>query len=476
MMVGSPDGDDVIVRPFACVVLAAGKGTRMASDVPKPLHCVCGKPMIDHVLALARELEPDRLIMVLGADREAVAAHLPEVVTVAVQEPQLGTGHAVASAREALADFEGDVLVTCADIPLLTPTTVAKLLAMHRDEGASASVLTMLPDDPTGYGRLVRDENGAVRAIVEHRDADDETLAIGEVNSSVYCFDARALFDALGRLRPDNDQAEYYLTDVIRLMVDDGLPVRAMPSEDADEVMGINTRVQLALAERIARDRVRERVMLAGATLLDPPSTMIDADVTIGRDTVIGPGSCLLGATTVGERCEIRSNVTLRDATVGDGVLLRDHTVIEISSVGDESELGPFTLVRGNSGVGNRCKLGSSAEMNRSRIGDGSKMQHFSYLGDSDVGERCNIGAGAITCNYDGLGKHHTVIEDEVFIGSSAVLVAPVSIERGAYVAAGSVVTKDVPAGALAIERTHQKNIEDWVSRWHSRRKGREEQ
>jgi bifunctional UDP-N-acetylglucosamine pyrophosphorylase/glucosamine-1-phosphate N-acetyltransferase len=464
------------VTAIACVILAAGRGTRMNSAIPKPLHEVCGRPMIDHALALASAVGPARTIAVVGADVEKLTARLPKGVEVAVQEPQLGTGHAAACAAEALADFSGDVLITCADIPLLTAETVGALVELHRSEGAAATVLTMLPDDPTGYGRIARDADGAVAAIVEHRDADEATLAIREVNTSIYCFEARALFDALRRITPQNDQGEYYLTDVIGLLVADGLPVQALATDDPDEVMGVNTRVQLAQAERVARDRVRERVMLAGATLLDPPSTMIDADVVIGRDTIIGPGCCLTGATVVGEGCELRSNVTLRDATIGDSVLLRDHTVVEESSIGDDSAVGPFAFLRGNSSAGARCKLGSSSELNRASIGDGSKMQHFSYLGDTRAGERCNIGAGVVTCNYDGLEKHHTVIEDEAFVGSDAILIAPVRVGEGAYVAAGSVITKDVPAGSLAIERGDQKNIEDWVARWHQRREGRERQ
>lgn len=463
------------MRPLACVILAAGKGTRMKSELPKPLHAVCGRPMIDHVLASVAALEPERTVVVVGLEGEAVCERLPAGTEAVLQEPQLGTGHAANCAAEALDGFEGEVLLTCADIPLLTSATMVALLEYHRTQGAAATILTMEPEDPTGYGRIVRDGSGSVTAIVEHRDADERTRAIGEVNTSVYCFDARALREALGRLTPSNAQQEYYLTDVIGLLVGDGLPVAAIGTDEPDEVMGINTRVQLARAERIARDRVRERVMLEGATLLDPASTLLDTDVSVGPDTVIGPGCCLLGSTTVGRGCEIRSNVTLRDATIGDGVLLRDHTVVESSAIGDDSEVGPFTLVRGGSRVGEGCKLGSSAEVNRSSVGNRSKMQHFSYLGDAEVGERCNIGAGAVTCNYDGISKHQTVIEDEAFIGSNAVLIAPVRVGRGAYVAAGSVVSKDVPPGALAIERGEQRNIEDWVTRWHSRGKGRED-
>jgi len=462
------------VRALACVVLAAGRGTRMNSVLPKPLHEVCGRPMIDHVLASAADLAVERRVVVIGVEGEAVAERFPEDVEAVVQEPQLGTGHAASCAAQALAGWEGDIILTCADIPLLTSATMAELVSHHRARDAAATVLTMEPDDPTGYGRVVRDTAGNVVAIVEHRDADDEVRAIREVNTSVYCFDAEALSDALQRLSPVNAQEEYYLTDVIAILVGAGRPVAAIRTPDADEAMGINTRVQLARAERIARDRVRERVMLGGATLLDPPSTLIDIGVTIGPDTIIGPGSSLVGDTVVGSGCEIRSNVTLRDATIGDGVLLRDHTVIDDSSVGDESQVGPFALVRGGSSVGNGCKVGSSAELNRSDLGDGSKMQHFSYLGDTRAGARCNIGAGVVTCNYDGIDKHRTTIEDEAFIGSNSVLIAPINIGRGAYVAAGSVVTEDVPAGALGIERGEQRNIPEWVARWRAMREGRD--
>lgn len=457
------------------MVLAAGKGTRMKSELPKPLHAVCGKPMIDHVLAAVSALNPERTVVVIGAEGEPIRERLPRGIEAVLQQPQLGTGHAARCGADALAGFVGDVLITCADIPLLTSATMARLVTHHREQSAAATVLTMRPPDPTGYGRVVRDASGAVRAIVEDRDADEQTLRIGEVNTSVYCFDAAALSEALTHLTPANAQQEYYLTDVIGILAGQDRPVAALATEDPDEVMGINTRVQLARAERIARDRVRERVMLEGATLLDPASTLLDADVQVGVDTVIGPGCSLLGNTVVGSGCELRSNVVLRDAVIGDRVLVRDHTVVEASTIGCDSAVGPFSLVRGDSRVGERCKVGASAEINRSRLGDGSKMQHFSYLGDSEVGKNCNIGAGAVTCNYDGITKHHTTIEDEAFIGSNAVLIAPVRVGRGAYVAAGSVVSKDVPPGALAIERGKQKNIEEWAARRRERQQGRED-
>ncbi|MGC9317389.1 MAG: bifunctional UDP-N-acetylglucosamine diphosphorylase/glucosamine-1-phosphate N-acetyltransferase GlmU, partial [Armatimonadota bacterium] len=436
--------------PLACVILAAGEGTRMCSDVPKPLHQVAGRPMIDHVLCTIGELEPERCIVVVGVGAERVVEVISGRAEVCEQAEQRGTGHAVICAQPALEGFEGNVLVTYADIPLVRPDTLRALLEHHRTEGAAATVLTTELDDPTGYGRIVRDGAGAVSGIVEHADATDEQRAIREINTGIYVFEARALSAALEQITPDNEQGELYLTDALGVLVAYGRRVSALATADSSEVMGINDRVQLAEAERVARDRIREELMLAGVTLVDPPSTFIDAGVGVGRDTVIGPGCHLVGETTVGSGCEIRGQVTLRSATIGDRVLLRDHTVIDESEVGDESQVGPFSLLRGHSTVGAGCKVGSSAEMNRAHLGDRSKMQHFSYLGDATVGEDCNIGAGAITCNYDGFDKHQTTIEDGVFIGSDTILIAPVTVGEGAYTAAGSVITRDVPPRSLA--------------------------
>ncbi|MFW5866372.1 MAG: bifunctional UDP-N-acetylglucosamine diphosphorylase/glucosamine-1-phosphate N-acetyltransferase GlmU [Armatimonadota bacterium] len=447
----------------------------MKSRLPKPLHEICGRPMIDHVLRTLGELEPERMAMVVGVGADEVCAAAGDRATACEQATQLGTGHATQCAMPELEDFEGDVLITYADIPLVTPETLRGLLDHHRATGAAATVLTTEVEDPTGYGRIVRDSAGAVSAIIEHRDASSEQLGIREINTGIYVFEAQALRAALQQITPDNEQGELYLTDAIEILVAYGRPVSATVTPDAAEVMGINNRVQLAAAERIARDRIREEMMLGGVTLIDPASTFIDADVTVGRDTVIGPGCHLLGETTVGSGCELRGHVTLRSATVGDGVLLRDHTVIEDSAVGDESQVGPFSLVRGNSTVGRGCKVGSSAEMNRSRLGDGSKMQHFSYTGDTTTGECVNIGAGAITCNYDGIDKHHTEIGDGAFIGSDVILIAPITVGKSAYTAAGSVLSKDVPPGSLAIERGDQRTIEDWAARMEKRRREKEE-
>ncbi len=459
---------------LACVILAAGEGTRMKSDLPKPLHPVCGRPMMDHVLSTLDELGPDRVAVVVGVGADSVCEIVGERARACEQAERLGTGHATRCALPALEGFEGDVLVTYADIPLVTAATLQALIDHHRAEGAAATVLTTEVADPTGYGRIVRDSVGAVSAIVEHRDASPEQLAISEINTGIYVFQAQALRGALQELTPNNDQGELYLTDAIAILVAYGRTVSATVTPDADEVMGINDRVQLAEAERIARDRIREALMLGGVTLVDPPSTFVDAGVTVGHDTVIGPGCHLQGETTVGSGCEIRGHVTLRSANVGDGVLLRDHTVIEESAVGDGAQVGPFSLVRGNSEVGRECKVGSSAEINRSRLGDGSKMQHFSYIGDTTVGGNVNIGAGAITCNYDGVDKHPTVIEEGAFVGSDTILIAPITVGRGAYAAAGSVLSKDVPEGSLAIERSDQRTIDGWAERVRKRREERD--
>ena len=458
---------------LAAVVLAAGEGKRMKSDLPKPLHPVSGRAMIDHVLSTLSDLHPDRIAVVVGVGADRVCEAIGDRARTCEQPEQRGTGHATLFALPALAGFEGDVLITSADIPLVTVETLQALLDHHRAEGAAATVLTTVVADPTGYGRMVRDDSAAVCGIVEHRDASADQLAICEINTGIYVFEAAALRSALDELTPENDQGELYLTDAIGILVRAGRRVAAVATADPAEVMGINNRVQLAEAEGIARDRIREALMLDGVTLIDPPSTFVDAGVTVGRDTIIGPGCHLLGATTVGCGCEIRGHVTLRSATIGDGVLLRDHTLIEDSAVGDEAQVGPFSLVRGNSEVGRGCKVGSSAEMNRSRLGEGSKMQHFSYLGDATTGHDVNIGAGAITCNYDGIDKHPTRIDDGAFVGSDTIMIAPLTVGAGAYTAAGSVISKDVPAESLAIERGEQRIIEDWAERVRRRREER---
>jgi bifunctional UDP-N-acetylglucosamine pyrophosphorylase/glucosamine-1-phosphate N-acetyltransferase len=454
------------VADLASIVLAAGQGKRMKSALPKPLHRLCDRPLLSHVLEALRPLGPQPQVVVIGVGAAQVRAAYGETdVAWAVQEEQMGTGHAAACAREALADFRGDVLVTCADIPLVRTETWERVLAEHRAEKAAATIVTAVFRDPTGYGRVIRDENGQVRKIVEEADCDEITRGINEGNVSVYCFRAPLLFQALARLRPNNEQSEYYLTDVIEVLVESRqkvIPVLA----DPEEVMGINDRAQLARAERILRGRINRRAMLEyGVTLIDPDATYIDPDVTLGRDTVIYPGALLTGRTRVGENCVIGAQVLVEDCEIGNGTTVRHGSVVRRSMVGEGVTIGPFAHIRDDSSIGDGTRVGGG-EVVRSRLGRRVNDLHFSYVGDATVGDGANIGAGAITCNYDGEKKNPTVIEEGAFIGSDACLIAPVTIGKGAYVAAGSVITRDVPADALALGRVRQENKEGWARRF----------
>ncbi len=453
------------MRPLGCIVLAAGEGLRMKSDIPKPLHIIGGRSLLDHVLTTLLELQPRQLTVVVGVGRRQVSAAIPtDKVQIAVQESQCGTGHAADCARELYEGFDGDVLITCADIPLVRVETLQRLISEHRRLEATATMLTTIMPDASGYGRVVRDDDGLVRQVVEHKDADDTTRSIKEINTGIFCFRARDLFNALAHLENDNLQGEYYLPDTLAYLRQQGLRVAAVVAADHDEVMGINNRVQLATAEKICRDRTRQRLMLAGVTMVDPATTYVDDGVTIGPDTIIQPGAQITGESSVGSGCEIGGNVLIRNATVGDGCLLRHCSSVVDSRVEDEVQLGPFANIRGNSLIKSRAVIGQ-AEVNRSEVGEGSKAIHFSYLGDTVCGAGVNIGAGTITCNYDGKQHNHTVIEDGAFIGSDTILVAPVKVGRGAYIAAGSVITSDVPAGSLGVARARQQIIADWVKR-----------
>jgi bifunctional UDP-N-acetylglucosamine pyrophosphorylase/glucosamine-1-phosphate N-acetyltransferase len=452
-----------MVDRLACLILAAGQSKRMKTRHSKALHAICGTPLLARVLRTLRELQADPIVTVISADADDVdaLAHANGSATV-VQDPPLGTGHAALQARCVLGDFEGTVLLTCVDIPLLRVETLQALIEHHTATGAAATILTAEYDDPKGYGRIVRGEDRGVRAIVEHRDADETQRAIREINSSVYCFRSPLLFELAAQLSADNDQGEQYLTDVIALLVAAGERVEALLADDPREIAGINNRVQLAEAERVLRDRARERLMLDGVTLLDPATTYIDDGVQIGRDTVIQPCTFIHGRTVIGEDCEIGPHATLRDCTVGDRVTIRHGTFLAESLVGDGATVGPFAHIRAGCTIGARARAGSYVEMKAAELGEGVKAGHVSYLGDVTVGAGANIGAGAITCNYDGARKHRTVIGERAFIGSNVSLVAPVTIGAGAYVGAGSTITKDVPPGALALERGKQREIEGW--------------
>ncbi len=457
------------MRPVACIVLAAGESLRFKSKTPKPLHKMAGRALLDHVLGTLSELKPERVTVVVGVAREQVSEAVGDRAEIAIQEEQLGTGHAVDCAREFYDGFEGDIVVTCADIPLVRAETLQELIAEHRRQGAAGTMLTTRMPDPTGYGRVVRDENGLVREVVEHKDADEQTRRINEINAGIFCFRVAELFEALRHVDNDNVQGQYYLPDTLKYFRDQKMPVAACIAEDPDEVMGINDRVQLATAEKVCRDRIRERLMLAGVTMIDPVSTYVDDQVSIGADTVIWPGTHILGDSSIGSGCEIGGHVLIQNSTIGDGCLVRHCSSVSASHIENEVTIGPFANIRGNSVIKSKAGIGL-AEVNRSEVGEGSKAPHFCYLGDAVIGAGVNIGAGTVTCNYDGRDKHQTTIEDGAFIGSDTILVAPVKIGRGAYTAAGSVISSDVPEAALGVARARQKVIERWAERMGKRK------
>ncbi|MET9698109.1 bifunctional UDP-N-acetylglucosamine diphosphorylase/glucosamine-1-phosphate N-acetyltransferase GlmU [Streptomyces sp. NPDC006529] len=456
-------------RPAAVVVLAAGEGTRMKSATPKVLHEICGRTLVGHVVAAARELDPAHLVVVVGHAREQVVAHLADIdagVRTAVQAEQNGTGHAVRMGLEELGgEITGTVVVVCGDTPLLTGDTLAQLTATHEADGNAVTVLTAEVPDSTGYGRIIRDAaTGSVTAIVEHKDATDAQRAILEINSGVFAFDGVLLSDALGKVRTDNSQGEEYLTDVLEILRESGHRVGAAVGGDHREILGINNRVQLAQARALLNARLLERAMLAGVTVVDPASTFVDVGVTFGQDAVVHPGTQLLGATHVAERAEVGPNTRLKDTRVGAGARV-DNTVADTAVIGPSASVGPFAYLRPGTDLGAKSKAGTYVEMKNATIGEGTKVPHLSYVGDATIGEYTNIGAASVFVNYDGEHKHHTVVGSHCKTGSDNMFVAPVTIGDGAYTAAGSVITKDVPPGALAVARGQQRNIEGWVAR-----------
>lgn len=441
----------------------------MKSATPKVLHELCGRSLVGHVLAASRELDPERLVVVVGHAREKVTAHLAEIdpdVRTAVQAEQNGTGHAVRMALEELGGpVDGTVVVVCGDTPLLTGATLSALAATHAADGNAVTVLTAEVPDATGYGRIVRDgASGAVTAIVEHKDASESQRAIREINSGVFAFDGQLLADALGKVRTDNSQGEEYLTDVLGILREAGHRVGASVAADHREIAGINNRVQLAEARRILNDRLLTAAMLSGVTVVDPASTWIDVSVTFEQDAVVLPGTQLLGATHLGEGAEVGPNSRLRDTRVGAGARV-DNTVADGAVVGADASVGPFAYLRPGTRLGAKGKIGTYVETKNASIGEGTKVPHLSYVGDATIGEYTNIGAASVFVNYDGQDKHHTTVGSHCRTGSDNMFVAPVTIGDGAYTAAGSVITKDVPPGSLAVARGQQRNIEGWVAR-----------
>ena len=459
------------MRPLHIVILAAGKGTRMRSDLSKVLHRLAGRPLIEHVLDAAGCVHPASVTVVVGHQAEAVTRALGGRYGSVVQEPQLGTGHALLQTESALANAAGDVLLLSGDVPLLRGETLEALVETHRKAGAAATVLTASIADPAGYGRIVR-ENGRIARIVEHRDASEAERRIDEINSGVYVFDLAPLFGALRQIGSSNAQGEYYLPDLVGLYRSQGKTVETMKLPDANEIRGVNSRAELAELSRDMRRRTCDALMAAGVTIEDPATTYIDSTVQIGPDTIIRPGVTIEGATRIGARCEIHSGSRLANATVADDVVIRDHTLVTDAVIESKAIVGPFAHIRPDSKVGPGAHVGNFVELKKTSLGAGAKANHLAYLGDATIGERVNVGAGTITCNYDGELKHPTVIEDGAFIGSDTQLIAPVRIGKGAYVGAGSSIVEDVPAGALAVARGKQVNKEGWVDAKARRKRG----
>ena len=446
------------------VVLAAGKGTRMKSRLPKVLHEVGGLPLIEHVLRTAAAMKPESTVVVVGHEAERVKQRLGKRpgLHFALQEPQLGTGHALLQAEPFLRGRTGDVILLSGDVPLLTAATLGTLLDIHHARQAAATVVTAVVDDPTGYGRIVRGE-GEISAIVEHKDASEAERGIHEINSGIYAFDLPPLFDALRRIGQQNAQGEYYLPDLVRIFRAQGLAVGTLVVSNPTEIAGVNSRQELAEVAAVVKSARNAELMSAGVTIVDPATTWIGPDVSVGADTVIHPNVYLEGRTRIGENCVIHANVRIVDSEIGAQVIINNFCVVTESRIHDGARLGPFAHIRPASEVGPDAHIGNFVELKKTTMGRGAKANHLAYLGDATIGERVNVGAGTITCNYDGVAKHPTVIEDEAFIGSDSQLIAPVRIGRGSYVAAGSSITDDVPAEALAIARGKQVNKEGWA-------------
>jgi len=441
----------------------------MKSDRQKTLHEIGGRSLLSHSLHAAAGVHPNHLVAVVGHQRDQVAPAVEQIaeqmhveIRQAIQEEQNGTGHAVQVGLSAIPDFDGTVVVTNGDVPLLTPETLQALVEKHEAEHAAVTVLSLEFDNPTGYGRIIRGEAGDVLEIVEEKDATDEQRAVREVNSGVFAFDGKVLRDALTRVTADNAQGEFYITDVLSIARGDGLRVTAFTAPDARELAGVNDRVQLAEAGKELNRRLVEKAMRGGATVIDPDTTWIGVEVEIGRDVLIHPNTQLWGSTVIGDGAEIGPDTTLTDMEVGARATVV-RTQGELGVIGEEATVGPFTYIRPGTELGARGKLGGFVESKNAKIGEGSKVPHLTYIGDATVGKHSNIGASSVFANYDGVNKHHTTIGDYCRTGSDTMFVAPVNIGDGAYTGAGTVVTEDVPAGALAIKEGRQRNIEGWV-------------
>ncbi|WGT37814.1 bifunctional UDP-N-acetylglucosamine diphosphorylase/glucosamine-1-phosphate N-acetyltransferase GlmU [Lysinibacillus sp. 1 U-2021] len=450
------------------VILAAGQGTRMKSKLYKVLHPVCGKPMVQHVVDHIQTLDVNRIVTVVGHGAEKVQQQLGDKSEYVLQAEQLGTAHAVQQAEAILGNEEGTTLVVCGDTPLIRPETMQALFEHHQATNAKATILTAIAENPTGYGRILRGNNGQVEQIVEQKDASAEQQSVREINTGTYCFDNKLLFETLKLVKNDNAQGEYYLPDVIEILQKQGDIVEAYVTDNFEETLGVNDRVALSQAETLMRTRINEKHMRNGVTIIHPETTHISADAVIGRDTVIQPGSMIEGTTVIGEDCIIGPNTQIIDSRVGDRTTIHSSVVRE-SAIAEDTAIGPFAHIRPLSDIGSHVKIGNFVEVKKSKLDHGSKVSHLSYIGDAEIGSNVNIGCGSITVNYDGKNKFKTIIEDDVFVGCNTNLVAPVKVGKGSFIAAGSTITKEVPEDALAIARARQENKPNYVSKLNSK-------
>lgn len=448
---------------FKAIILAAGKGTRMKSKYPKVVHKVCGKEMVNHIIDVSKKSGVKDIVAILGHESDIVKSRLPENTVIAMQTEQLGTGHAVIMAKDHIKD-EDTILVLCGDTPLIKEDTLKRLFNYHIENSYHATVLTTEVENPTGYGRIIRDKNLDLLKIVEQKDATEYEKLVKEINSGIYCFNGKSLRESLDLLDNNNAQGEYYLTDTIKIIREKGNKVGAFNGSTIEELMGVNSRVELSKAEEIMRRRINESHMVNGVTIIDTNSTYIEADVEIGNDTIIYPGVILRGNTKIGSGCTIEINSCITNSVVGDNSKVMNSTVID-SVIGENTTVGPYAYLRPKSKLGNNVKIGDFVEVKNATIEDNSKASHLSYIGDAHVGKDVNIGCGVVFVNYDGKNKFKSVVKDGAFIGSNSNLVAPVTVEKKGYIATGSTITDDVPEGSLAIARERQVVKEGWVEK-----------
>ncbi|ABR46393.1 UDP-N-acetylglucosamine pyrophosphorylase [Alkaliphilus metalliredigens QYMF] len=445
------------------IILAAGTGTRMKSKMPKVLHKVCGQTMLGHVIDVSKDSKAEECIVVVGHGAEEVQKTLPEGVKTVLQAEQLGTGHAVMVAEEHI-ETQGTVLVLYGDGPLITEETLNALMTYHQEGKYSATVLTAELENPTGYGRIIRDDDDRLKTIVEEKDTTVGEKEVREINSGIYCFDSKVLKETLPKIQNNNSQKEYYLTDALTIIKQEGLKVGVYQIENYEDIMAVNSREQLAEVEEVMQRRIVKKHMEAGVTFIDPQSTYIEKTVKVGMDTILHPGVILKGATEIGEDCIIGHNSRIENSILKNGIEVQSSTIIE-STIDDHATIGPYAYLRPQSHIGKHVKVGDFVEVKNATIDDHSKAAHLAYIGDAEIGKHVNIGCGVIFVNYDGIKKHKTIIKDHAFVGSNSNLVAPITIQESAFVASGSTITREVPAGALAVGRSRQENKEGWVAR-----------